>query len=297
MKSKYLLIISLLGFLLVFSTNVKAQVNLLDSLDNVQPIPKREFVKATFKGSRIINGHSVEQMSAKHMDFRISHRFGKVNSGAYNFFGLDIASIRLGLDYGLTNNLTVGLGRSSFQKTFDGYLKHKLIRQTTDDRTPVSVTAFTGVYYASARLGSLIEQYVTDQNKLSYVSQLLIARKFGERFSLQVSPTYVHQNMVLTKDDKNETYACGIAGRIKLTRRTSFNAEYFYRTPSSSSAGTINNLNIGFDIETGGHVFQLHISNSQSMVERGFIAQTADRWSKGGIFYGFNISRTFSFDR
>ena len=276
--------------------------DLFDELDkNVKP--SKSFATATFKSTRIINGHSNETMAKNHLDFRISHRFGKVNDGAYNFFGLDQASMRIGLEYGLTDKLMVGLGRSTSQKTFDSFVKYKILRQAKGPlSSPISLTAL-GAWDAISLSTSPQFRFYNNQERWTYTSQLLIARKFNERISLQLSPTYVHRNKVEASTDPNDIFLLGIGGRTKITKRTTFNAEYFYRLPLSLESGLVpnpnnyNSLSIGFDIETGGHVFQLHFTNSLGMVERQFLTQTAGQWTKGDIHYGFNISRTFSFDK
>jgi Membrane bound beta barrel domain (DUF5777) len=276
--------------------------DLFDELDkNVKP--SKSYATATFKSTRIINGHSNETMAKNHLDFRISHRFGKVNDGAYNFFGLDQASMRIGLEYGLTDKLMVGLGRSTSQKTFDSFVKYKILRQAKGPlSSPISLTAL-GAWDAISLSTSPQFRFYNNQERWTYTSQLLLARKFNERISLQLSPTYVHRNKVEASTDPNDIFLLGIGGRTKITKRTTFNAEYFYRLPLSLEAGLVpnpnnyNSLSIGFDIETGGHVFQLHFTNSLGMVERQFLTQTAGLWTKGDIHYGFNISRTFSFDK
>lgn len=279
----------------LFSVKVSAQDDLLAlaEADSAGTF----FTTATFKATRVINGHSVEIIPRKELLFLISHRFGTLNSGAYNFFGLDQATIRLALEYGVTNRLNVGVGRSSLQKTYDGYLKYKLLRQ--QDKSwlrPVTVTAF-----ASTALQTLAfpnperENYFS--SRLYYTYQLLIARKFNERFSAQLSPTLVHRNLVSAVRDDNNVYALGVAGRYKLTKRTSFNAEYFYLPPGPTADDYRNALSLGFDIETGGHVFQLHVTNAQGMIEKFFIPETTGAWNKGDIYFGFNISRVFSFDK
>jgi hypothetical protein len=123
---------------------------------------------------------------------------------------------------------------------------------------------------------------------------MIIARKFSDKLSLQLSPTMIHRNLVLTTEDENDVYAIGTAGRYKLTKRTALNAEYFYVLPGETADNFYNSLSVGFDIETGGHVFQLHLTNSQGMIEKFFIPANAGRWSKGDIYFGFNISRVFS---
>jgi hypothetical protein len=271
-----------------------AQDDLLGMLDQAEP-KKLVPVKATFKSSRVINLQSVETVAARNLDFRISHRFGRLNSGAYNFFGLDQATIRLGLEYGLTDRVTVGVGRSSFEKYFDGFVKAKLLRQTKGQGRGVPLSV---VWFSSAGLTSLrFENPAQNEDfgsRLTYTHQLIIGRKFSERFSLQLSPTYLHRNLVATDAEENDVYALGIGGRVKLTKRLSFNGEYVYLRPGFTAGHGTNSLSLGFDIETGGHVFQLHVTNSQGMTEQAFIARTTGKWSNGDLFYGFNVSRTFA---
>ncbi|MFH1121086.1 MAG: DUF5777 family beta-barrel protein [Bacteroidota bacterium] len=259
-----------------------------------QEEPKTDFTYATFKTTRIVSGHSVENPANGVLLFMISHNFGKVNSGGYEFFGLDNATIRLGLEYGLTDFLSVGVGRSSYEKTFDGFLKAKVLRQSKGARNmPVTLTLFT-----SMDLNSLKWQYPERKNyfssRFSFVNQILIARKFSNNLSLQITPTFIHRNLVSLASEDNDTYAAGIGGRYKITQRLSFNAEYFYVLPGSVADKTENPLSIGFDIETGGHVFQLHFSNTQPMFDRGLITKTDGKWGNGGIYFGFNISRVFT---
>jgi hypothetical protein len=285
----------------IFSLTAAGQ-DLLNELDKTVK-PKKNYSTATFKSTRIINGHSVETVARNHLDLRISHRFGMLNEGAYNFFGLDAATMRLGLEYGITDNLMIGIGRSTSQKTFDYFAKYKLLRQSSGPRgMPVSVTALFSADAISLSTSPQLTFY-NNIERLTYVGQLLVARKFNERLSVQVSPTYLHSNRVEASNEPNDVVAIGIGGRIKISKRTSFNAEYFYRLPLSFQSGNVqnssyyNSLSVGFDIETGGHVFQLHFTNSLGMIERQFINQTDGQWAKGDIHYGFNISRTFSFDK
>ena len=264
----------------------------------------KQFSIATFKSTRVINGHSVETMAKKHLDFRIAHRFGTLGNGAYELWGLDNATMRISLEYGLTDRLMVGVSRSSLQKTYDYLVKYKLVRQSTQKGSPVSITA---IALADAITLESSPSFLFYRNieRFSYVGQLLIARKMNENLSLQLSPTLLHRNSVEDLGEANTWAVLGVSGRMKLTKRTSINGEYFYRVPlENGRIGVIsptslyrNSLSIGFDIETGGHVFQLHFTNSVGMVERQFLVQTDGRWLKGDVHYGFNISRTFSFDK
>jgi hypothetical protein len=258
-----------------------------------------EYTSATFKSTRIINGHSIERMQAGQLDVRIHHRFGELNLGAYELWGLDQANMHLGLEYGITNWLMVGVGRGTYEKAYDGFLKFSLLRQSKGTRNmPVSVSLFTSTAYGTKKMN--LPGPVNEWDKMSYVAQLLIARKFNDRFSFEINPTYVHRNMVVTEMDPNDILAVGAGMRFKLTKRISFNAEYYYVIPplhDFRTTTTYNPLAIGVDIETGGHVFTIMITNSQPMIEKGFIGETTGSWKNGGIHLGFNISRVFSFNK
>lgn len=288
----------LLFFILLTSHSwvVYAQNDLMDMLESTE---KKEttYTKYTFKSSRIINGHSIETVAKNHLDFRISHRFGRVNSGAYNLWGLDQAIMKLFFDYGLTDRLTVGVGRATTGKTYDGYAKYKLLRQSSGARTmPITVVVVGGTSLNTMK--PIDETQPTlFVDRMTYFGQLLIARKFSERLSLQVSPTVLHRNLTNTPYETNLVAAVGIGGRFKISKRTSLNAEYFYVLPNQIDPQFKNTLSVGVDIETGGHVFQLHFTNSLGMVERQFLTETTGAWGSGDIHYGFNLSRTFSFDK
>jgi len=279
----------------LISSRIFAQENLMDLL-NENALPEINYTIATFKSTRIINGHSIEKMPPGQLDFRISHRFGTINSGAYELFGLDQSNVHFSLEYGILKWLMVGVGRGTYEKTFDGFTKFTLLRQSTGARVmPVSVSLFS-----SAALKSVKWTDETRTNyfssRLSYVGQILIARKINQGISVQLTPSYVHRNLVATELDPNDLWAIGAGGRMKLTKRISLNAEYYYlanpKTYMSQSA--YNPLSVGVDIETGGHVFQLIFTNSLAMIEKGFIGETSGRWGKGDIHFGFNISRVFN---
>lgn len=252
------------------------------------------YATATFKTTRLIDGHSVENVGKGVLDVKISHRFGKVNAGINELFGLDNATMRMGFDYGITNYLMIGLGRSTFEKTLDAFFKLKLLRQSTGKKKmPVTVSYVPTVALKTQKWEDPNRKnYFT--SKLSFTHQLLIGRKFSEGTSLQLMPSFTHLNFVQLATDPNDLIAIGIAGRQKISKRMSFNVEYYYQLPGYKITGTTNALSVGFDIETGGHVFQLHFTNSQGMNEANFIAHNRGQWEKGDIFFGFNISRVFT---
>lgn len=251
-------------------------------------------VKATFKAIHIVNTQTIESPARHDLNFIIMHRFGKLNDGAYNFFGLDNASIRLGLDYGLTDKLTIGIGRSSVEKTFDGYLKYKLLSQTSGTRPfPVSISLLGTI--SNYTLKFTDKPYLNAKYRTAYTLQALVARKISSAVSLQLTPTWLHYNMVPTTADNNDLFATTVSGRVKFTKRMSITAEYNYLFPDQvNSIDTRNSLSLGVDIETGGHVFQLIFSNSQGMIESQYLARTTGSWGKGDVYFGFNVSRNFT---
>lgn len=280
------------AWLIISMGSIMAQEDLLQLLE---PEPGTEYTYATFKASRIVNGQSIEGPAKGNLIFVVSHQFGRINQGAYELFGLDQARIRLGFEYGITAWMAVGIGRSSLNKTFDGFIKLKLLRQSAGLKAfPVSVS-----YFANIALNSLKwaepERKNYFSSRLSYAHQFLVARKFNRWLSLQITPTMIHRNLVQTRKDQNNVFALGVGGRMKISNRTSVNFEYFYLLPGQTADDFENSLSIGFDIETGGHIFQLYLTNSQGMIEEYFVAQTTGKWLDGDIHFGFSITRTFDF--
>jgi hypothetical protein len=276
---------------ILFSTNYLSAQNDLDDLFGEEETINYTF--ATFKATRIILGQSVEQPSSGNLIFDIQHQFGAVNSGYKEFFGLDQAVTRLGFAYGVKPWLTFGIGRTAFQKTVDGSMKIRFLRQSSGKRN----MPFTLSYFGNIGMDGLdystrpIAYYFT--HRLSFVNQILIARKFNSSVSIQLMPTIIHRNLVERIIDENDVYALGAGGRFKLSQRISMNLEYFLVLSSQTAADFHNSLNVSFDIETGGHVFQLYFSNSNGMLEQQFIPATQGNWFAGDIHFGFNISRTF----
>ncbi|MBS1743822.1 MAG: hypothetical protein JST81_12380 [Bacteroidetes bacterium] len=255
--------------------------------------PETIYTTATFKTTRLINGHTVENTGKGVLDVKISHRFGKLNNGAYELWGLDNASMRFGFDYGITKNIMIGVGRSTFQKTFDGFLKIKILSQSKGKhKMPITLSYVPAI---ALRTLKFEDPKISNKasNRLFYAHQLIIGRKFSEGTSLQIMPTFIHQNLAKLATDPNNIFALGIGGRQKLSKRISINVEY-YPVIGDRINGTTDALSVGFDIETGGHVFQLHFTNTPGMTENSFISQTTGKWGKGDILFGFNISRVFN---
>ncbi|MBC8511038.1 MAG: hypothetical protein H8D33_05205 [Cryomorphaceae bacterium] len=277
----------ILLILLFFPVIIFAQDDLMHLLND----DSNYKISSTFKGVKIVNSQSVELVSKGDLLFLIQHRFGTLNSGAYNLYGLDNAQVRFGLDYGVNDWYSIGLGRSSFLKTIDANTKIKLVSQSKgEDAFPFSLVWYSSVFFKQSIWEDMQKESYVMTDQMSYVYQFLVARKINSNLSVQLSPTIVHKNVV-TKGDAHDLLSIGLGARHKLTSRISLNAEYFLQLKKENS---VNPLSLGIDIETGGHVFQLHLSNSAAMFERAFIHETNGEWSNGDIYFGFNISRVFT---
>ena len=281
---------TIITILLFTSIQLSAQnIDLFSEQNNNQ---SPDIVTGTFKSTRVVNGQSIENVGAGVLDFRISHRFGAISQGGYNLYGLDQATMRVGLDYGILPRLTVGVGRSTFEKQYDAFLKFKLLQQQDGERfIPIGIS-----YVASTMYKSLKEATTTytpyTSDKFSFAHQLIIASKINDYISIQLSPTLIHYNLVDSAKIPNDFKSLGISSRIRISKRVNLTSEYFYRFDKLN--GYYNPLSLGIDIETGGHVFQLHVSNSNGMTERTFINETTGSWSKGDLCFGFNITRAFT---
>jgi hypothetical protein len=262
-----------------------------DAQDKKELKNKTDIVTAAFKTTRLVNGQSIENVGKGMLDVKISHRFGAVNSGAYELFGLDNASTRLGVDYGITDRLMVGVGRSSNEKLFDGFMKLRLLRQSTGKRyMPFSVS-----YNGSINLNTLHDpnnpnKWYTD--RMTFSHQLLIASKLNDYISIQFMPTLIHYNSVPLAINANDLYSVGAGMRLRISKRVNLVGEYYYQITQFD--GTSNALSLGVDVETGGHVFQFVFSNTLAMTDRALITQTNGTWKNGDIHFGFNIARVFT---
>jgi hypothetical protein len=276
-----------------------SQDDLLSELEstNVEPT----YTSAAFKGSRLINGHTVETRGKGELEFIFQHRFGLINGGLYELFGLDQAFVRLGLDYGITDKLSLSIGRNSVDKTMDGYAKFKVLRQQTGNgAVPVTLTVLGGVAYKTSPKK---EDEPTLQNidRVAYVGQVLVARKFTPALSVQLMPTIVHKNAVNQTLENNDLIALGFGSRLKITRSIALTSEYYLRLNAPNNDLLVTNglskrydsFGLGVDLETGGHVFQLIITNTNALTERAFITETTGDIANGDLHFGFNVTRGF----
>lgn len=245
----------------------------------------------TFASTRLINGHTTKMRHKKVLEFLISHRFGTITTGLQDFYGLDQASIRLALEYGLTDYINLGVGRSSFEKTYDAFAKVRVFKPTSVRLVP-TIVLFGSVAYESQENNDPNFE-LPEEARFSYVGQVLISSRVAKFLSLQVSPTWVRRNLVTNIADENDVFALGTAASIQVTKTLSVNLEYFHQFNPDEVSTNFNSMAIGLDLETGGHVFQLHFTNAQAMIEQGFITETTDDFFEGDWRFGFNISRVF----
>jgi hypothetical protein len=245
----------------------------------------------TFRSIKVVNMQSVEIPAPSELIFTVGHRFGNVRSGFYEMFGLDLATIRLSFDYGINSWLSAGVGRSTFEKTYDASTKARILVQDGRRGSPVSLS-----YYVAASQATLRDVfpagYDNFSGRLSLASSLMIGRKFSEAFSMQVSPVWLRSNYLREIQDHTHIVSLALATRIRLTAITHLNMEYIHELTDSGLSNT-NPLSVGFDLETGGHVFQLFFSNTQGIFDKAYLVNTTGTWGAGDIFFGFAITRVF----
>ncbi|GAA4966578.1 DUF5777 family beta-barrel protein [Algibacter aquimarinus] len=277
-------------YLLIFliPTIFFAQDDLLSEIDNET---ETDFKTAAFKGLKIVNFESTKMVSKKELYFVVSHRFGSVETGFKDFFGLDQAVTRLNLIYGISDGINIGFSRSSFRKIYESSLKMRLLREKKGG-FPFTVVSSSNILINTS-LDEEILPLLKFKNRLGYTTQLLISKKVNTNFSFQLMPTFFHDNYVDVDEQDNSQYVIGFGGRHKLTKRWSVNFDYGLHLNRAETSPFNNPLSIGFDLETGGHVFQLHFTNAQPMNTNGFLGQGTGDWGDGDIFFGFNLSRVF----
>ncbi|MFM6998796.1 MAG: DUF5777 family beta-barrel protein [Bacteroidota bacterium] len=284
----------LFGLLACSSWALWAQDDLLAELGALEPEAPKQYAFATFKGTKLVNGSTVEMPGAGVGQFIVGHRFGALNDKPlYNLFGMDVAQIRFEYSYNPVPWLNVGMGRSSGSKTYDGFTKLRLLRQSKGGKglnSPVSVVWYSSMTLTTVPFTDGFHHFFSD--RLAYAHQLMVARKLNDKVSLQVAPTLVHFNLVPLASDRNDQLGLGLSGRYKLTQRMALTAETMFR--QTPLAGTHMPLSVGLDLETGGHVFQFHVTNARSMADPQWMMQTPGSWANGDLFLGFNISRVFT---
>ncbi|PQA98237.1 hypothetical protein SAMN05421796_10413 [Chryseobacterium piscicola] len=279
--TKTLLFLSIFSSVLAFS-----QEDLLKDIDTIST--SNTSSPPAFKALQIVTGQSTKLTAKNEWYFVVAHRFGDVSEGFKNFFGLDGASTKLGAIYGLTDGISLSLSRETNMKTFEFGAKYKLLKQ--NDNVPVDIVGYN-VMAINTDLDKEAYPHLKFGDRLSYLTQALISRRFNDSFSLQLSPSYVHKNLYEPTIESNNQFLTGLGGRYKISKRISVNAEYFVNFDKNSFYK--NPLSLVMDIETGGHVFQLLFSNSQLNSDIGYLTNATGKWEKGQVFFGFNLYRVF----
>lgn len=270
--------------ILIFSQN-----DLLDEIDTDSI--GTEYVSAAFKGLKIVNFESTKLVAKKELTFIVSHRFGSVEQGFDSFFGLDDAVTKLNFVYGISDGFNIGVSRSSFQKIYETSIKYRLVRQEKEG-FPFTIVGFNA-FLINTALDKANLALLKFKHRVGYTAQLLISRKIDTNFSVELAPTFFHDNYVMVNSQDNSQFALGLGGRYKLGKRWSINADYGWHLNRASNSPFKNPLSIGFDLETGGHVFQMHFTNAQAMNTNGFLGQGSGDWTDGNFYFGFNLSRVF----
>lgn len=273
----------------VFPFLMAAQDDLLKEIDTLSDA--NESVVAAFKSLKIVNLESTKLAAKGDLYLVIAHRFGYIDNGFEDFFGLDVANTRIQFVYGLTNGITIHTSRSGFQKAYEVATKYRLAGQKKQG-FPFEIVGFNSLSI-NTELDKTTLPKLEFTDRLAYVNQILISRKFNDNLSLEIAPTHFHQNYVSNNFQDNSQFALGLGGRYKFSKRWSFNMDYAAHLNRASNSGFKNPLSIGFDLETGGHVFQMHFTNSQAMHESGYLGNTTGSWNDGQIAFGFNLIRVF----
>ena len=279
----------LLFVVLLLPTIYNAQNDLLDEIDT--DTTWSDYTSATFKGLKIVNFESTKLVNKKEFNFIVSHRFGSLENGFDNFFGLDEAVTRLNFVYGISDGLNIGFSRSSLQKIYEFSLKYRLLRQEKNG-FPFTLVGFNELLINTA-LDKDNLPLLEFKHRLSYVAQVLISRKINTNLSLELAPTFFHDNYVFIDEQDNSQFALGMGGRYKLGKRWSLNMDYGWHLNRANNSPFKNPFSIGVDLETGGHVFQMHFTNAQGMNTNTFLGQGSGNWGDGDIYFGFNLSRRF----
>ncbi len=270
-----------------------AQDDLMNEL-NAAKSDKKEISSAAFKGLQVANMQSTKLPSKGEFYFLVSHRFGDITDGINNFFGLDNAYTKLGGIYGVSNWLSIGVSRHTHDKLYEVALKYKLANQE-DNGFPVTIVGYNTLDINSSKL-EITYPEIKFENRLAYSNQLIVSRKFSNSFSAEITPIFIHKNLYdADKEPKKNTLLLGTGVRYKLTKRLSLNLDYAARlnTPEGFTSTYHNPATLGLDIETGGHVFQLVLSNSQTMNDVSYYTTGSGIVGGKAIFFGFNMYRVF----
>ena len=248
------------------------------------------FEMPAFKAMKVVNNQSTKLAGKGDLYLYVGHRFGAVRGGISSLFGLDYANTKIEMLYGLFNEVQVGFSRESFKKTYNLHVKYGIKRQTNN--FPVSIVGYNSINLDTS-LDENVYPNLNYNERYVYISQLLISRRFSDKFSLQLSPSVIKHNFLTTQAETDYNYVLNTGSRLKISKRSSFNIDYSYHLNRLKNSSEKNVLSLGIDMETGGHVFQLLFSNTQASDEAGVLTGAEGDWLKGDVYFGFNILRVF----
>jgi hypothetical protein len=292
-NSQILFLFMLLWMIFISTNKIFGQDDLLKVLQSETPV-KNEKVIATFKGNKIINIETNETVRKNNLDVRVSHLFGNMGAegggGIHNFYGIDqSADIRIGFHYGLTDRLMLGVARSKRNENFEGLVKYRVLEQTTDGSMPFSMTLYSNMTY-SIKSSEVIAK---DVYRLTYCTQAIFAYKYSTKFSVALTPGFLHRNFV-EAGDENNTYSLSGGFRFKFTRSASIISDYSHTFGRNDVVQDYKDVfGLGVEIETGGHVFSIMFTNASGILENDYLVNTVDSWGHGGVKFSFHISRMF----
>lgn len=274
---------------------------------------QRERVARTFKDTRVVNVHSIETLPKGKLDVRISHRFGDLfgdNGGWPTFYGLEVAEdVAIGAEYGFTDNFNVGIyrakgagstpaGQAGLRQNLNGVFKLRAMHQEQEGN-PFSITLVgTATMSTATKIegnNDLIRSFPKFAHRMAFNGNIIVARKFGDAFSLQVIPGVTHRNLV-PFEGENTILSIGGAARYQVSRVLALVADATmpFSNTINSDNGYSMPVGVGLEWDTGGHVFQLNFTNATGLFETDYIPYTTSSWGEGEFRIGFTISRWFN---
>jgi len=276
------------GLLLIYTFSF-SQENLLEELENKSENKTTNKVSA-FKGIKVVNNQSTKQAGEEELYLYVSHRFGSIKGGIKTLFGLDIANTKIELLYGVSNNIQIGFSRESLKKIYSLNTKYRVTEQNS--KFPFNSSLYFSYNYNSS-LSEEIYTTLSNYDRNIFFGQLLMSKSLGNKLSIQLSPSFAKKGFNETIFEEENNFILGIASSYRITSRLAFNIEYSANLDRPKISPFNDVLSFGIDIETGGHVFQLLFSNTQTIDNVSVMTDAEGSWKEGKIYFGFNVLRVF----
>lgn len=276
------------GLLLIYTFSF-SQENLLEELENKYENKTTNKVSA-FKGIKVVNNQSTKQAGEEELYLYVSHRFGSIKGGIKTLFGLDIANTKIELLYGVSENIQIGFSRESLKKIYSLNTKYRVTEQNS--KFPFNSSLYFSYNYNSS-LSEEIYTTLSNYDRNIFFGQLLMSKSLGNKLSIQLSPSFAKKGFNETIFEQENNFILGIASSYRITSRLAFNIEYSANLDRPKISPFNDVLSFGIDIETGGHVFQLLFSNTQTIDNVSVMTDAEGSWKEGKIYFGFNVLRVF----